>query len=86
MLEGVGVNQNRDQYLLRSLQTVGRMEHLIQEMLSIARMESQDMSPGQDRLLLSPLIEEQLRLNEQLFCPTRPNIKRPSGASDQYSW
>ena len=43
------------------------MEHLIQEMLSIARMESQDMSPGQDRLLLSPLIEEQLRLNEQLF-------------------
>ena len=67
MLEGVGVYQNRDQYLLRSLQTVGRMEHLIQEMLSIARMESQDMSPGQDRLLLSPLIEEQLRLNEQLF-------------------
>ncbi len=33
MLEGVGVYQDRDKYLLRSLQTTGRMERLIGEML-----------------------------------------------------
>ena len=38
MLEGVGVYQDRDKYLLRSLQTTGRMERLIGEMLSITRM------------------------------------------------
>ena len=32
MLEGVGVYQNRDKYLLRSLQVTGRMENLVQEM------------------------------------------------------
>ena len=40
MLEGVDVYRNRDKYLLRSLQITGRMEHLIQEMLSISRMET----------------------------------------------
>ena len=36
MLEGVGVYQNRDKYLLRSLQVTGRMENLVQEMLTIS--------------------------------------------------
>ena len=40
MLEGVGVYQDRDKYLLRSLQVTGRMENLVQEMLAISRMES----------------------------------------------
>ena len=65
MLEGIGVYQNRDQYLLRSLQTVGRMEHLIQEMLSITRMESRNIC--QNSLVLSSLIEAQLRLDGPLF-------------------
>ena len=40
MLDGVGVYRDRDKYLLRSLQVTGRMENLIQEMLSISRMET----------------------------------------------
>ena len=40
MLEGVGVYQDRDKYLLRSLQVTGRMENLMREMLAISRMES----------------------------------------------
>ena len=48
MLEGVGVYQDRDKYLLRSLQTTGRMERLIGEMLSISRMESGSAAVRQD--------------------------------------
>ena len=65
MLEGVGVYQNRDKYLLRSLQITGRMERLIQEMLSIARMET-DTVPKQDAVNLSTLVERQLVYSREL--------------------
>ena len=53
MLEGVGVYQDRDKYLLRSLQTTGRMERLIGEMLSISRMESGSAAVRQEPVDLS---------------------------------
>lgn len=40
MLEGVGIYQNRDKYLLRSLQVTGGDGEVDQEMLSISRSES----------------------------------------------
>lgn len=40
MLEGVDIYRDRDKYLLRSLQVTGWMENLIQEMLTISRMEA----------------------------------------------
>ena len=54
MLEGVGVYQDRDKYLLRSLQTTGRMENLIGEMLAISRMESGAAALRQETVDLSP--------------------------------
>ena len=60
MLEGIDVYQDRDKYLLRSLQVTGRMENLIQEMLSIARMETGAAEIRQESLELSVLIEKQL--------------------------
>ncbi|HJC55887.1 MAG TPA: HAMP domain-containing histidine kinase [Candidatus Eisenbergiella intestinipullorum] len=65
MLEGVGVYRNRDKYLLRSLQITGRMERLIQEMLSIARMET-DAAPKQETVNLSDLIKRQLDYSREL--------------------
>ena len=62
MLEGVGVYQNRDKYLLRSLQVTGRMEDLVQEMLTISRMEAGAKAMKQETVELSALIEEQLKL------------------------
>ena len=66
MLEGVDVYRNRDKYLLRSLQITGRMEHLIQEMLSISRMETGAV-PKQEAVNLSALVERQLDYSRDLM-------------------
>ena len=65
MLEGVGVYQDRDKYLLRSLQTTGRMERLIGEMLSISRMESGSAAVRQEPVDLSALMAQQLALDRE---------------------
>lgn len=67
MLEGIDVYQDRDKYLLRSLQVTGRMEHLIQEMLSISRMETGAATVKQESLALSALIEQQLGFVTELI-------------------
>ena len=67
MLEGVGVYQNRDKYLLRSLQTTGRMENLIGEMLAISRMESGAAALRQETVDLSALVAGQLQQDGELF-------------------
>ena len=67
MLEGVGVYQNRDKYLLRSLQVTGRMENLVQEMLAISRMETGAAGMKQEPVELSLLLEEQLKLDAGLL-------------------
>ena len=67
MLEGVDVYRDRDKYLFRSLQITGRMEHLIQEMLSISRMETGIAAIQQEPVALSALIERQLTLDVALF-------------------
>ena len=67
MLEGIGVYQNRDKYLLRSLQVTGRMENLVREMLTISRMEAGAATMKQESVELSALIEEQLKLDAGLL-------------------
>ena len=67
MLEGVGVYQDRDKYLLRSLQVTGRMENLIGEMLAISRMEAGAAPLRRERVELSALMEEQLALDLELM-------------------
>ena len=67
MLEGVGVYQDRDKYLLRSLRVTGRMENLVQEMLAISRMESGSVAVKREPVELSALIERQLALDVPLL-------------------
>ena len=67
MLEGVGVYQDRNKYLLRSLQTTGRMENLIGEMLAISRMESGAAALRQETVDLSALTAERLQQDGELF-------------------
>ena len=67
MLEGVGVYRDRDKYLLRSLQTTGRMENLIGEMLAISRMESGAAALRQETVDLSALTAERLQQDGELF-------------------
>ena len=67
MLDGVGVYQDRDKYLLRSLQVTGRMENLVGEMLAISRMESGSVSVKREPVDLPALIERQLTLDAPLL-------------------
>ena len=67
MLEGVGVYQDRDKYLLRSLSMTGRMEKLIQEMLSISRMETGALTVRQEPLDLSAVVKQQVGLDTDLL-------------------
>ena len=67
MLEGVGVYQNRDKYLLRSLQTTGRMENLIREMLAISRMEAGTVPVKREPVDLAALTAERLAQDAELF-------------------
>ena len=67
MLEGVGIYQDRDKYLLRSLQVTGRLENLVQEMLAISRMESGFVAMKRELVDLSALIECQLALDMPLL-------------------
>ena len=67
MLEGVDVYQNRDKYLLRSLQVAGRMEKLIQEMLAISRMETKITDVKREVVELSALVEQKLELDTELL-------------------
>ena len=67
MLEGVGVYQDRDKYLLRSLQVTGRMENLVREMLAISRMETGSVAVKQESVDLFALVERQLTLDAGLM-------------------
>ena len=74
MLEGIGIYQDRDKYLFRSLQTADRMEHLIQEMLAISRMETGAAAMKQDPVDLCSLIQSQIELYRDLSQHRRQDL------------
>lgn len=67
LLDGIGIYQDQEKYLARSLQTTARMEHLIQEILTVSRMEVRDSALPLERLDLSAITEEQLALAADLL-------------------
>lgn len=67
MLDGVDVYQDRDKYLARSLQVTARMEGLVQEILTVSRMESADFELCRQALDLSALVERQLALDADMI-------------------
>ena len=67
LLDGIGIYQDQEKYLARSLQTTARMEHLIQEILTVSRMEAREHALPLERLDLSAITEEQLALATDLL-------------------
>lgn len=67
LLDGIGIYQDQEKYLARSLQTTARMEHLIQEILTVSRMEVRDSALPLERVDLSAITEEQLALAADLL-------------------
>ncbi|MEM1485620.1 ATP-binding protein [Oscillospiraceae bacterium PP1C4] len=75
MLAGVDVYQDRDKYLARSLAVTGRIEKLVQEMLTISRMEKAGSAVKQEAVMLSGLLKAQLELVEDLSIQREQTIK-----------
>lgn len=75
MLDGVDVYRDRDKYLARSLQVTGRMETLVQEILTISRMESGAVASKLAPLDLSELVRQQLELDRALFAQRQMRVQ-----------
>lgn len=67
MLERVDVYQDRDKYLAKSLQVAGRMEGLVQEILTVSRMEANGFALQVRQIDLAELVRGQLALYEDLI-------------------
>ena len=67
MLDGVGVYRDREKYLARALQVTGRMEGLIQELLTISRVEARDAAFPREAVDLSQLVRRRLELDGDLL-------------------
>lgn len=67
MLMNVGVYQDRDKYLNRSLEVVGSMEELVQEILYISRMESSGFKANKSKFNFSMLVRRYISDCKPLF-------------------
>lgn len=66
MLEGIDVYQDRDKYLAKSLQVASRMESLVQEILTVSRMEADGFALHVRQVDLAELVCRQLAFYEDL--------------------
>lgn len=67
MLEGVGDYRDKERYLAKALGVTGRMEGLVQEILTVSRMESGGFALHCSRFDLAGLARGQLALDEDLI-------------------
>lgn len=67
MIEGVGDYQDRDRYLAKALGVTRRMEGLVQEILTVSRMESGDFALDCCEVELSALVRAQLAIDADLI-------------------
>lgn len=82
MLAGVDIYRDRDKYLARSLAVTGRMEKLVHEMLTIARMEADGGAIRRETLNLSELVRGQADMaldlaglkEQQIFTQLEPDV------------
>lgn len=66
MLDGIDMYQDRDKYLARCLQVTGRMENLINEILSVSGIERGVLEQGDEVFDISGIAEEQTGLISEL--------------------
>lgn len=76
MIAGIGVYKDRDVYLQKTLDTAVQMGALVQQILTIFRMEHDDFSPQMASLDLSALLEESLAAHEILLAQRNMAVTR----------
>lgn len=67
MIGGIGRYKDKDTYLIQSLEAVTRLENMVQEMLTVSRMEAPDYTCNRKPFDLAALIKQCLTEQEDLF-------------------
>lgn len=67
MLLGIGVYRERDKYLARSLEVANNLEQMVQEILTISRLESTAGAFTRQQVDYIPLMKEYIRKTEDLL-------------------
>lgn len=67
MIYGVGRYKDRDYYLVHSLEVVIKLEIMVQELLTVARMEAPDYNCSYELFDLTVLLKQCLTAQEDLF-------------------
>lgn len=73
MLDGVGVYTDRDKYLAHSLAVVQQMEGLVQELLTVSRMDTGG-EPSLAPVELTAFVQECLQNYKELFCQKEQTV------------
>lgn len=81
MLEGIDVYQDRDKYLAKSIQVTGRMESLVQEILTVSRIEDSGFALKAERTDLAELVRRQLAIYDDLVLQKKLRVETDLPAS-----
>ena len=76
MLAQIGVYRDREKYLARALEVTGRMESLIQEILTISRIQSGSFSLEAGEIDLGALLHRQLEMDRELLEQKRLSLEQ----------
>ena len=78
MIEGIGPYEDHDEYLARSLRTVKQMESLINEILTVSRMQSAD-DVVTTEVDMAEVIEGRVKASEELFTIRNIKVNKDTG-------
>lgn len=67
MMYQVGIYKNRDKYLARSYAVASTMEEMVQEILTVSRMESSGFTPQMEEFDFGSMVKECTRKQDDLF-------------------
>lgn len=76
MLNNIGVYQNRDKYLERSLKIVQDLDGLVREILVSSKLDNQNISLDYERIPLAAKIEEILRSLDYLILERKIRVEK----------
>ena len=69
MILNVGDYQDRNKYLVRSLEIINTMENMVQEILTVSRMKSSKVGLKKEIIQLSDILKQEYALFEDLIIP-----------------
>ncbi|MHA9738841.1 ATP-binding protein [Robinsoniella peoriensis] len=85
MMYQVGIYKNRDKYLARSYSVACTMEDMVQEILTVSRMEASGFMPQMEEFDLGEMVKECAHKQDDLFIKKDMEVQYHFG-SELYAW